>query len=275
VWACPTIDRLIDLNSNQSLKPALTGDSIVWGVGDTVHEGEGGYVARLRNRFPQAVVENLGVRGITTQGLLRATKANLSKDPPGETARKFTHSDIVLIAVGVNDYFDHGDPSRTVTTIKCVVSTLGAYYRSHGEVVPLIKVAYLTPTTRAFQRPFVSTVNQLMRRFSSNRLPMGPHFETLPTALLSSDGLHPSPEGYSVLSRILSKFIRGQLQKEAAILRPDGDNDGVYDIFEGTKYFTDPTLRDTDRDGFSDGEEIFVFQSDPLDSNSPTGGPNS
>lgn len=39
--------------------------------------------------------------------------------------------------------------------------------------------------------------------------------------------------------------------------RPDGDNDGLFDDDEANIYGTDPTVADTDKDGASDGEEVF------------------
>jgi hypothetical protein len=49
---------------------------------------------------------------------------------------------------------------------------------------------------------------------------------------------------------------------------PDADADGLDDALEET-LGTDPALADTDGDGLSDGEEVNVLGSDPLDPNSP------
>ena len=48
----------------------------------------------------------------------------------------------------------------------------------------------------------------------------------------------------------------------------DTDGDGLPDVMEYT-YGTNPTVADSDRDGFTDGEEILEVQSDPNDSASP------
>ncbi|MEA3464242.1 MAG: hypothetical protein U9R14_04190, partial [Patescibacteria group bacterium] len=36
----------------------------------------------------------------------------------------------------------------------------------------------------------------------------------------------------------------------------DSDDDGLNDLEEMSKYFTDPNNPDTDSDGYSDGEEV-------------------
>ena len=45
--------------------------------------------------------------------------------------------------------------------------------------------------------------------------------------------------------------------KNAAAARPDGDGDGLFDDDEADVYGTDPKVADTDKDGVSDGEEVF------------------
>lgn len=46
-------------------------------------------------------------------------------------------------------------------------------------------------------------------------------------------------------------------KKPPAEQRPDGDGDGLFDDDETNVYGTDPGRSDTDRDGVSDGEEVF------------------
>ena len=45
--------------------------------------------------------------------------------------------------------------------------------------------------------------------------------------------------------------------KNAAAARPDGDGDGLFDDDEVDVYGTDPKVADTDKDGASDGQEVF------------------
>ena len=55
--------------------------------------------------------------------------------------------------------------------------------------------------------------------------------------------------------------------------RPDGDGDGLYDDDEVNVYGTDPKVADTDKDGVSDGEEVFN-KTDPKVASNPAGGAN-
>ena len=49
----------------------------------------------------------------------------------------------------------------------------------------------------------------------------------------------------------------------------DFDIDGLNDYDESKVYSTDPNVADTDGDGFSDGEEIWVLGTNPRDAADP------
>lgn len=53
---------------------------------------------------------------------------------------------------------------------------------------------------------------------------------------------------------------------------PDTDGDGVTDWEEVYIYFTDPLNPDTDYDGVTDGEEVLVYGTDPLNRDTDSGG---
>ena len=40
--------------------------------------------------------------------------------------------------------------------------------------------------------------------------------------------------------------------------------DGIYDYFETVRYLTNPKLKDTDKDGVLDGDEVFIYGTNPL-----------
>ena len=50
--------------------------------------------------------------------------------------------------------------------------------------------------------------------------------------------------------------------REAPVLLPDADGDGIPDE-EEARLGTDPLHHDTDRDGTSDREEVYLFKTDP------------
>ncbi|MCX6780732.1 MAG: hypothetical protein NT003_01295 [Candidatus Magasanikbacteria bacterium] len=50
-------------------------------------------------------------------------------------------------------------------------------------------------------------------------------------------------------------------------LVPDADLDGLSDVLE-KKYGTDPNKPDTDQDGLTDGEEVYIYHTDPKNAHS-------
>ena len=266
-FACPKIGGLIDYNCDQDAKLAFTGDSIVFGVGDTANENQGGYVLRTQEAFHAADVVNLGVPGVTSKRLLTGFKRNLKKKR-GITVRKSKDADFVLIQVGVNDYWEGGSPERVITNIKRLVQLLRTELKKDLGIEPVIAICTLTPTLRSFQKPFVDEVNALLLRFSSSSLPVKVRFDNLNSAYISEDGLHPTSSGYDAMAALVDAYIAGDLQTALKKKRVDADADGIYDIFESSRFGTDPTLTDTDGDGVKDGIEVFKRGTDPLDAGS-------
>lgn len=262
VEACPRIARLCDFNCDQQLRIAATGDSITRGIGDLPDVG--GYVTRAAGLLPNVALINIGVPGITSKQLLRAYKKNLRSGRSGTTFQKSRDTDIFIITVGVNDYWGKLPVDNTVTNIRRLVAFLRGRVKAISGVSPYVVVATLPPTRRAFQQPFVDALNARLLAVSSAAIPVKIRFDTLPDTIVSDDLLHPGPTGYALMSEVVAKFIRGEAQKAVLKLRPDSDRDGVYDLFELSRYFTDPTKVDTDGDGLSDKREIFNVGTDPL-----------
>ncbi len=263
-FACPRIDGLIDYNCDGILKIVFTGDSIVDGVGDTKREHGGGYVVRLQDKLPDAAVENLGVPGITTKQLLRAFKKNLNKVPPGPTIIKSAHADVLIIDVGRNDYWDRESASKSVANIRRLVQYLRTTLAQQNGMAPYIFVSTLIPTKRGYQQPFINSLNSQLLKYRSSDLPTYVRYETIANTLLSKDGLHPTSAGYDAITKLLLKFIKTEGQKLIEKKRPDGDHDGVYDIFETNRFLTNPLALDSDSDSLSDGAEIFTYFTNPL-----------
>ena len=209
--ACPLINNLIDFNCDGKIKITVTGDSLVYGRRDIGNRG--GYVARLAKKLPGATVEGLGIPGITSGILLRSFKRELLKAPPGQTQTKSRDADIFVIDVGRNDYNDKVTPPATTTkNIKRLVAYLSTTLRRLDGAPPLFVVAHLAPTTRSYQRPFITAVNRFLSLQTSASLPAYLHFEELDSSLISSDGIHPSPAGYAGLEAILENYIKYDAQ---------------------------------------------------------------
>ncbi len=270
---CPLIDKLIDYNCDRSLKIAFTGDSIAYGVGDELNENSGGYGLRLSQTFPDSIIRNVGVRGITSDQLLRAFKKNLRKLPHGKTYFRSVNTDIMLIDVGRNDYWSELKPSFTVRNIRRLVKFLRTELAKYDEAPPYIAVNTLLPTTRLFQKPFIDEVNKLLIAEQARGLTLAAHFDQVPSELISDDGLHPTSAGYDAMAFLLREFLKGDAQRECRARRADSDSDQIFDRFERSKFGTDPALPDTDADGLLDGEELFVLGTDPLVADAPTPAP--
>lgn len=263
-WACPLIDGLVDMNCDGIVKLSMTGDSIVRGTGDNVGSSENsGWVFRLKEIFPEANIQNVGVPGVKTKELRHLFIKNLV---PGEEAyNEMRYADYVIIEVGTNDFFNDKPASFTVSAIKRLVDTLRDFYTDTlGATEPIFVVAVPPTSRRSFQNPFLkSLASELMKK--KTQLNVLVRFDKLGQSIISKkDHLHPSPKGYERMAEFISAVILGKLQEQALELRPDTDQDGIYDLFE-SEYGTDPALADTDSDGASDGDEVFVNFTDPLD----------
>jgi lysophospholipase L1-like esterase len=265
--ACPLKRRLIDWNCDGQFKVVVVGDSIVYGRGDLDNDNRGGWVKRLGPALGVPAARNLGVPGITSSRLYSRLARKL-RNPNDPLRLQSLDADIFIIAVGTNDFFDHGDPSLTAREIKRIVSLARKRLGSNGHVTPFVLVAKLTPTTRGFQRSFIENVNRLLARYRSDALPSHLRFDLMSEQNVSFDGIHPISSGYEELSQIAAQYLKHEGTAAMRSKRPDSDRDGVYNLFERDRFFTDPTVADTDGDGLTDGKEIFTHGTDPLNPDS-------
>lgn len=268
--ACPLVEGLVDFNCDQAHKILFTGDSLVDGIGD--ERGQGGYVNRLDEVLELPQVVELGIPGITTQQLLRYYKRHFFRVPDDDATRNLAGVDLLIIDVGRNDFWDHGDPSLTVRNISRIIKFLRKQLSQDGAAAPYFAVATLAPTTRGFQRPFIDEVNRLLLEAQPDYLPVFVRFDTLNADFISVDGIHPSAKGYNKLKKIALSYIRGEGKSQMQALRGDTDKDGLYDDFEAVKFGTDPANADCDEDALGDGAELFTYLTDPLDIDSDDDG---
>jgi hypothetical protein len=82
----------------------------------------------------------------------------------------------------------------------------------------------------------------------------------VPYQYCGSDRIHPTSKGYEKLAQVLVKYVAVSYPVHVKALRKDRDEDGLYDIFERSRFGTDPHNTDTDGDGVSDGDDSSPLQ---------------
>jgi lysophospholipase L1-like esterase len=242
----------------------LVGDSFVFGTGDERNENRGGYVLRLARTFSSSEVNNFGYPGITTAKLLSYYKQLFAKEPRNSEIKELGTSDIVIIDVGRNDYFNRNSSTLTATTIKRLTTVLSTELMKKYGTAPLFISTVLPLTRREIDLGFIEQVNTVLLKLRGRELPAFLRFDKLSPLLLGADGLHPTSAGYDVLANIAIQHVKGDAQVRSRNSRKDLDEDGLYDLLERKKFKTSPRKRDTDEDGLIDGAEIFTQLTDPL-----------
>jgi lysophospholipase L1-like esterase len=263
-FACPLVKKLVDFNCDGEHQVSVIGDSIVFGTGDERNEGRGGYVLRLQNAFPDSTVSGFGYPGITTNRLLAYYKNLFKNEPRGKEITQLGRSDIIIIDIGRNDYFNRNSSTLTANTIKRLTLYLSTELEKRFGSAPLFVSTILPLTRREIDLGFIKQVNMVLLRIRGKSFPAFLKFDTLSPALLGTDGLHPTSAGYDVLAGIAARYITGPAQSRSKSSRKDVDKDGVYDVFEKSRFKTSPKKSDSDEDGLKDGEEIFTHKTDPL-----------
>lgn len=266
--ACPKIRGLIDFNCDRKIQIVGIGDSIVYGVGDEDYDGKGGYMTRLRSVFPKTNIYKEGFPGITVARLLGFYKTLFRRAPNNPLIKKIGNADILLIDVGRNDYFNRNPSSLTVDTLRIMTEYLTRKLKKKFKTVPLIVGAELIPSAREFDMDFINAINSSLFMKRSGSFPFYLRFDLLDPLLLGEDGIHPTSGGYAQMTEFAAEYIRDDAQVRSEAERIDRDNDGIYDIFEKSKFGTNPRVADTDGDGILDGDEVFVFRTDPMVPNS-------
>lgn len=266
--ACPQIEGLVDFNCDRRIRISAIGDSIVFGRGDLDNNNKGGWVLRLpaviSKRTARIETTNLGFPGITSGQLYSRLALHFSRNN-SKIKRLTADSDVIIVSVGVNDFFDPAvTAGMTVRNIGRIVKLLRKQVGKNSGVQPFVIIAKPTPTTRPYQAPYLAEIGRLLADHRSRALPSYLRFDLLDPIYISVDGIHPFSAGYDELAKIAAQFLLSDGKQLQLALRPDADGDGVCDLFEVRKFGTDPKLKDTDGDGLSDGHEIFKSGTDPL-----------
>lgn len=265
LYACPKVGGLPDYNCDEKIDIAILGDSLVYGFGDTKNKNRGGYVLRTEKKFPHATFHNLGVQGQRTLQLLDdVTDAFAGKSEDKDLYDSLNAADIVFLDLGRNDRWLFGTPAATLRNLKRISSLIKKKVGDITGVPPLVITAVMMLPNRGSQGPWVKELNELILRSNSRNAPADLRFDLVSKRLIGSDQIHPTSEGYNALAKTFFAYLSKTLLKKVTALRPDADKDGVYDLFETTRFGTDPSLSDTDGDGFSDQDEIFTLGTNPL-----------
>ena len=232
--ACPDINGLLDINCDGQVRIVCFGDSITYGTADSTGLG---YPGNLKQLHPGVVVLNVGDPGEKTpQGKVRAAQIFAQEN----------HADFIVILEGVNDYWLFYSANNTKNNLINMIN-------SGNNTDAVVLLAKLTQVKRAFQQPWVNSVNSAISGLTQV------DFFSLGQGIISSDLLHPDAEGYSEMADFLSAILIQQTE----LNRPaDLDQDGIYDFAEPS-FNTSAALADTDGDGLLDGQEVFVYHSDP------------
>lgn len=274
--ACPKVNsngtKYDDINCDRNLKLVFTGDSIVWGFGDDENEETSddvkGYPLRIQRKFKKFDVTNLGVQGKTSFRLLQDFKQNLNKTEPGVTKQRSKRADAIIIAVGVNDYWEKQPLSYTIRNIRRLIKFLKRKIK-YRKMATRVFVSTLLPvkpvnSVREKQNEFVKNLNAELLRNNSKSFPVILRLENVSNSIMGDDGLHPTSSGYDIIANRVSNFIKTTFRNTLRRVHSDKDRDRVYDFMETNVFGTDRKLKDTDGDGVSDGREIFKRKTDPL-----------
>lgn len=256
--ACPKVGRLIDFNCDGAARIVVLGDSLVAGFGDTVHDNQGGYVLRAQGRLPEAVISNFGVPGLATRQLLLSIESAFDGSGDPLLAEALVKADVVILDLGRNDRWLMGPPAETFRNLKRISALVRKRVLATVETAPLVVTAVLMLPNRGSQGPWVKELNALIAKIHTNEAPADLHFDLVSKRLLSTDQIHPTPKGYTALATTFVRYILQRLPTYQRALRPDLDQDGLYDIFERSRFGTDPTKTDTDGDGVADGAQHAV-----------------
>jgi lysophospholipase L1-like esterase len=253
--ACPLVEGLPDYNCDGKAAIVVLGDSLVSGVGDTKNGNQGGYVLRTQTRFPGASVVNQGVPGLRTETLLKNLRRAFANITTSKLGQDLLAADLVVLDLGRNDRWSFGPPAATLRNLKRLRQSIQSSVPRNGGVAPLVVTAVLMSPNRGSQSPWVKELDALIEKSHSTEYPADLRFDLVSKRLLQPDNIHPTSKGYAAMAKVFISYLLNNYPDHVAILREDLDNDGLYDMFEASKFGTDPTNPDTDGDGIKDGKD--------------------
>lgn len=262
--ACPLVANFPDYNCDGKVSFVFVGDSLVYGFGDLKNGNKGGYPLRLKKAYPDFEIVNLGEQGQRTFDLLGDVNEAF-QDRGHDTLKKaLLGADVVVLDLGRNDRWLFGTPLAAYRNLKKTASLIKSKVAAEEGIAPLVITAVIMLPNRGSQGPWVKELDSIILKSNTKSAPADLRFDLVSKRLLGSDQIHPTSQGYDALAKAFQAYLKNTLRKKLLDLRPDADDDGIYDVIETAIYHTDPTKLDTDGDGVSDGDEVFKFMTDPL-----------
>ncbi|MEY4669206.1 MAG: Spore germination lipase LipC [Pseudomonadota bacterium] len=253
--ACPLVAGLPDSNCDGLLVIAVLGDSLVAGIGDSLHGGKGGYVLRAAEQLPDVRLHNFGEGGATATNIIFDVERAFAGRGHTRLRAGLTEADLVVLDVGRNDQWTDKTPLATRRNLKRIQTSIQHNVKSITGHTPLVVTAVLMIPKRLRQVPWIGELNGILRSSNTIYAPTDLRFDTIPKKYLSPDRIHPTSKGYDKLAKVFISYIASNYPLHVRDLRRDRDHDGLYDEFERERFGTDPTLSDTDGDGIRDGDD--------------------
>ena len=253
-YACPSVANLPDVNCDGAARIAIVGDSVVYGVGDTVNNGKGGYVLRIAKKFPEATFDNLGTPGEEARRVIGVIESSFAGTGDAAFASALSQADVVILDIGRNDWWKFRPANATWRNLKRLREVVQREVEKTTGHKPLVVTAQLMGANRTGQGTWVTELNKLIAANHKATVPADLKFNSVSKKLLL-DRVHPGPLGYDHITKILNQYLKSSLPKHVTAFRDDADKDGLYDDYEAEKFGTSPLNPDTDGDGILDGQD--------------------
>jgi acyl-CoA thioesterase I len=175
------------------------GDSLTAGLG--VNE-EDAYPARLERKLSAAGyrwrVINAGISGETSSGALSRVLWVLKLKP-----------DIVILETGANDGLRGTNPQLTRKNIEETVRIL----KENHVVVVLAGMRMVTNLGRKFTEEFYSNYTAISKKYDLALIPFFLAGVAGDPALNQSDGIHPTAEGYRIVTETVYPYVQKEIER--------------------------------------------------------------
>jgi lysophospholipase L1-like esterase len=182
----------------------MVGDSIIAGEGDSSNRG--GVVGRLKELFPELEFHSAPFPGHSSVIVAERVRRFLVEETSSFT-QQLKAADVVLISVGMNDFWRGKLPLRTVENIEKLSNLIRSESLRLRGTEPVIGITTFAPTTHTGQHRWARDVNKIAISGVRKSLPGVIRYDRLPVGNLSRDGLHPSSVGYDFLSDLTQKWL--------------------------------------------------------------------